>query len=169
MLSSKMGGLYRVCGLLMAAAYWNSAAAASGPIHAVSPQITAIAPDVVYGFDGPQPLTVYGSNLSPGAEIVLRKRTVSRQLTMPADREFRKRPALMRGKGRIIMAPSFGTDAGLWTIEIINPDGKRSGEFGFMVHKPLPMPWSDSNGANSWPGQTWPGSNKPAADHMPRM
>lgn len=103
----------------------RTAAPAAAPIGpAPAPRVSSILPRPVVGGRGPQALTINGEYFLDGATVQLHDRTHG--IDYP-DRV----PILVEATSIWVWA-DIGCDAA-WTAEVVNPDGRRSGERPFEV------------------------------------
>ncbi|HEV8578399.1 MAG TPA: hypothetical protein VGX68_04895, partial [Thermoanaerobaculia bacterium] len=92
---------------------------------APAPSISSVSPNPVTGSNSSQPFTIYGSNFVSGANVTLRD--------LSAGQTFSNRATSSFSSTRIVINPNFTTAAHTWSVEVINPDGKSSGQFVFQV------------------------------------
>ncbi|HVT60491.1 MAG TPA: BON domain-containing protein [Thermoanaerobaculia bacterium] len=102
-----------------------------GPIETLEPKapvISFLSPNPVPGANGQQPFTVYGRDFAPGANIVLRD--------LVDHQEFDHRRSLTFSATQIVLFPNFTIDEHLWSVEVINPDQRSTGQVQFQVVAP---------------------------------
>ena len=93
-----------------------------------SPSITSVSPNPVTGSNSAQSFTINGSNFQSGPNVILRdKRT---------GETFSNRTISSFATNRIVVNPTFTTMAATWSVEVVNPDGKSTGQFNFTVNAP---------------------------------
>ena len=108
------------------------------------PQITGVSPNPLPTTNGAQALTISGSGFVAGCRVVLRD-LVSGQM-------FINRGGFTVNSTNIVISAGFGTAVHTWSVEVINPDGQSSGQFGFGVGVPpiitrvSPNPLPTTNG-----------------------
>ena len=95
--------------------------------YAVTPLISSVSPNPVTGSDNAQPFTIYGSNFVSGCNVTLRT----------GSQTYANRPISSFSSTAITINPVFGTLAATWTVEVVNPDGKSSGQYTFTVKAPV--------------------------------
>ena len=94
---------------------------------ASAPTIVGVAPSPVPGVDGPQRFVVTGTGFNETANVTLRDVTNSE--TYPNRTISAFQPT------SIELSPNFTNATASWTVEVINPDTKTSGEYAFNVHQ----------------------------------
>ena len=93
-----------------------------------SPSITSVSPNPVTGSNSAQSFTINGSNFQSGPNVILRdKRT---------GETFSNRTISSFATNRIVVNPTFTTMAATWSVEVVSPDGKSTGQFNFTVNAP---------------------------------
>ncbi len=113
-------------------------AAKSGP----APKISSVSPNPVVGVDHSQPFTIKGSNFICEPDVTLRD--------LRDESKYTKRAIASCSADSITINPNFKNKPTKWSVEVINPDGKTSGEYRFDVKAPppgkgqLPAPRIDS-------------------------
>jgi uncharacterized protein YfaP (DUF2135 family) len=108
---------------------------------APAPSISSVSPNPVTGSNSSQPFTIFGSNFVSGANVTLRD--------LSAGQTFSNRSASSFSSSQIVINPTFTTAAHTWSVEVINPDGKSSGQFQFQVVAPsAPAPSINSVSPN---------------------
>ncbi|HEV8580680.1 MAG TPA: Calx-beta domain-containing protein, partial [Thermoanaerobaculia bacterium] len=95
---------------------------------AAAPSISSVSPNPVTGSNSSQPFTIYGSSFVSGANVTLRD--------LSAGQTFPNRAASSFSSTQIVVNPTFTTAAHTWSVEVINPDGKSSGQYQFQVVAP---------------------------------
>ena len=92
-----------------------------------APAISSVSPNPVPGSDTAQSFTINGADFQSGANVTLRDKTNSQV--------FANRPVTSFAATRLQLNPNFTNKTATWSVEVINPDGKSSGEFTFSVLK----------------------------------
>jgi hypothetical protein len=72
-----------------------------------------------------QPFTINGSGFASGANVTLRDLT--------AGESFPDRPVVSQTGSALVLSANFTVAPHSWSVEIINPDGRSSGQFPFSV------------------------------------
>jgi len=104
------------------------------------PSVGSVWPYQIIGSNVVQPFSIYGSNFVSGANITLRDKSTSEVFPNLVASSF--------NSTQIVINPIFTTTAAVWSVEVINPDGKSSGEFTFQVVAPaVSIPTNLSPGA----------------------
>src|SRR5207244_661564 len=120
---------------------------------AAAPSITSVSPNPVTGSNSAQPFTLNGSGFVSGCNVTLRT----------GGSTYANRTQSPFSSTAITINPNFTTTAATWTVEVINPDGRSSGQFTFTVQAPAPSISSVSPaspiGANSAQPFTINGAN----------
>lgn len=100
------------------------------PTSAVGPTpgIRRVSPNPVTGLPWPQAFTVHGHDFAFGANIIIRD--------LDTGEEFGRRCPSFYSSTKIVIDPIFTIDPHSWSIEIVNPDGKSTGQYRFEVVKP---------------------------------
>ena len=93
--------------------------------QAITPAITSVSPNPVQGSDAAQPFTIRGSNFTSGATVTLRDLTHGQT--------FNNRTISSFSATQIVINPNFTNAAATWSVEVINPDGRSTGQFTFTV------------------------------------
>jgi len=124
--------------------------------NASSPQpvINEVVPTIPVATGVSQSFTIYGSNFSQTATVTLCD--VGSNIVYP------NRAVSSRTETQITINPNFGTSAGKWSVEAINPGPVSSREFNFSVRQPdvvvervncdltLRLPFLDRTGSESY-------------------
>ncbi|RLA19105.1 MAG: hypothetical protein DRQ56_06135 [Gammaproteobacteria bacterium] len=92
------------------------------------PRISSINPNPVIGANIAQPLTINGSNFESGANVILRD--------LSFGQVFPNRTIASLTSSSIVINPNFTTQAADWSVEVVNVDGRSSGQFSFDVLDP---------------------------------
>ena len=90
-----------------------------------APSVTGVEPSPVPGVNGPQRFLVTGSGFRAGANVMLRDKT--------GGGVYPNRAISFLQPASIEIAPNFTNSSAQWTVEVVNIDGKSSGEFVFSV------------------------------------
>ena len=90
-----------------------------------APTISSVSPNPVTGFDGPQLFTIIGGNFQSNANVTLRDKTYVQS--------YPNRLITSFASNQLQLRPNFSNNSATWSVEVINPDGKSSGEFTFTV------------------------------------
>jgi surface antigen len=106
-------------------------------VSTAQPSITSVLPNPVTGSNSPQSFTINGSNFVTGANVTLRDITASQTYT--------NRTASSFSATQIVLSTNFSTAAHTWSVEVINPNGKTSGQYQFTVRAPAGVPPSISS------------------------
>ncbi len=110
-----------------------------------TPRIDSVSPNPVIGSNIPQPFNIYGKDFVSGCNVTLRT----------GSEIYPNRPISSFSSTAITINPNFTTTAATWTVEVINPDGKSSGQFTFQVIAPF-TPRIDSVSPNPVIGSNIP-------------
>ena len=98
-----------------------------------SPSISSVSPSSPIGSNSTQPFYINGSNFVSGCNVTLRDLTTGET--------FANRTITSFSSSQIRIDPNFTTAAHTWSVQIINPDGRSSSQFQFLVQAPpLPSP-----------------------------
>ncbi|MFN2376136.1 MAG: putative Ig domain-containing protein, partial [Candidatus Binatia bacterium] len=88
-----------------------------------APSISSVSPASPIGSNSAQPFTIYGSNFVAGCNVTLRT----------GGTPYANRAQSSFSSTAITINPNFSTTGATWSVEVINPDGKSSGQYYFTV------------------------------------
>ncbi|HBL25704.1 MAG TPA: hypothetical protein DD490_02595, partial [Acidobacteria bacterium] len=118
-------------------------------VSTAQPAISSVSPNPVTGSASPQAFTINGSGFETGANVTLRDTT--------ANQTYANRPASSFSSTKIVLNSNFSTAAHNWSVEVINPNGKTSGQYLFTVRSPVsPSPSISSVSPNPVTGSNSP-------------
>ncbi|HEY9227029.1 MAG TPA: hypothetical protein VIP11_10305 [Gemmatimonadaceae bacterium] len=100
------------------------------PAPAEPPVITGVSPNPLVGATNQQTLTILGRNIRVGAKVKLKELRTLQTTTIDQ--------VGVNSEGASVSF-AFGIIGGDWTVELINADGRSSGEFTFTVTTPSPI------------------------------
>jgi len=89
------------------------------------PTVSWVAPAIPVATGTSQPFAICGANFDQNANVTLR--------CISSGEVFPNQTISSRSDTRITINPNFGTTAGEWSVEVINPGPVSSGEFNFSV------------------------------------
>ena len=97
-----------------------------GHIDPGPPAITSVWPNPATGSASAQEFTIYGSNFVFDCNVTLRTGSST----------YTNRPISSFSGMALTINPNFTTTTASWTVEVVNPDGRTSGEYTFTVNAP---------------------------------
>jgi len=99
---------------------------------AAQPVIDRVSPNPAPALDGRQDFMIYGRNFQHGANVILRD--------LRTGEVFTNRPIASLTSTSIMITPWFTSTAAEWSVEVINPDSRPSGQYRFQVGLQQPPP-----------------------------
>jgi len=99
---------------------------------AAQPAIDRVSPNPAPALDARQDFMIYGRNFQQGANVILRD--------LRTGEVFTNRPIASLTSTSIMITPWFTSNAAEWSVEVINPDGRPSGQYRFQVGLQQPPP-----------------------------
>lgn len=124
---------------------WNMAAMLNTNLGAVSetlyfqiklgvsrPRITAVSPFPVPAIDFPQVFTVYGYDILPGCQVILRHKD--------SGETFRDLQFVNRKYRCVSVLANFTSVPANWSVEVVDPGGYSTGQFDFPAVTPEQIP-----------------------------
>lgn len=130
---SSGGFRFRVLSPENSSAPASSRSSSSGePKSAPEPRISGVSPNPVTGSRDKQRFSILGRNFDRSARIILRD--------LRTGEEFDSVTVTGRSASQIDLSVRFMEDASTWSVEIINPGGRSSGQYRFDVRSPRREP-----------------------------
>ncbi len=95
----------------------------------LSPRVTSVSPSPVIGSNQPQAFFVRGERFDSQANVVLRD--------LDTGEAFENRAISEASSTELRLDPNFTQSTANWSVEVINPGGRTSGQFQFQVLDPV--------------------------------